>query len=131
MEKKNMAIATSSRQPAEKPPNKFRGANTFVPDTATFVGKNVHEVIKHLTETYKDYYIPDVAYWDSLHANPETIPEELRDGKYYFIPILIFRLKAGHFRVHFGGLEGTGWQRHPTNASSKWQSFYRVILLEK
>lgn len=110
---------------------KFEEITTFVPDLSSFVGKEVHEVIRYLHETYGDrYYLPAKDYWEWLRNHRGQIPEELKGGKYYFIPIAVFRIQAGRYRVHFGGIEGTDWRRHDVWASSKWHSFYRAILIE-
>lgn len=133
MQEESKEIIVAYTELAGKHRNKkFEEVRTLVPDLSAFVGKEVHEVIRYLNETYGDrFYLPDSEYWEWLKSNRDQIPQELKGEKYYFMPIAVFRIQAGRFRVYFGGLEGTNWRRHGVWASSKWHSFYHAILIEE
>jgi hypothetical protein len=112
----------------------FEHARTFVPDLSTFNGKPLHEVVKHVMDTYGDkYYVPGIEYWKWLVENPGKTPTgvNIKDGKYYFFPGSVLRVKVGDWVVPHARWDGAEWDRNAVWLTSDWSSNYRVVLLEK
>jgi len=112
----------------------FENARTFVPDLSTFDGKPLHEVAKHVMDTYGDqYYVPGIEYWKWLVENPTKTPPGavIKDGKYYFFPGSVLRDKVGDWRVPCAAWRGSEWYRCARWLTSDWDSSCRVVLLEK
>jgi hypothetical protein len=103
----------------------------FIPDLSSFEGKPLHEVAKHLIDTYSNtHYIPGLEYWKWLIENPTKSPKKMQDGKYYFNFGSLVRDSDGHWSVPFALWIGSDWRRHANWSDSPWLSGYRVVLLE-
>ena len=103
----------------------------FIPDLSSFVGKELHEVAKYLIDNYADKYkIPGVEYWKWLIENPTKSPAKLKDGKYYFEFGSLVRGSDGRWGVPYASWGGSEWSRRADWLGSKWNSSYRVVLLE-
>lgn len=112
----------------------FEKLRAFVPDLKAFEGKKVHEVMQHVIDTYGDtHYVPGIEYWKWLIENPTKKPPgmEIKDGKYYFCPGSVLRVKDGHWNVPYADWLGARWNRFADWLTDDWFSNYRVVLLEK
>ena len=112
----------------------FEKARTFVPDLSAFDGKPLHEVAKHVMDTYSDqYHVPGIEYWKWLIENPTKTPPGtvIKDGKYYFFPGSVLRGKDGHWCVPYADWFGSEWYRNARWLTREWSSSCRVVLLEK
>lgn len=104
----------------------------FVPDLSQWNGRKLHEVMKHVVDTYgATYHIPGIEYWKWIAENPTKIPQNLKDGKYYFFPGSVLRVEDGHWRVPYGRWDGSRWRRYASWLTREWFAGPRVVLLEK
>ncbi|TSC65127.1 MAG: hypothetical protein G01um101491_8 [Parcubacteria group bacterium Gr01-1014_91] len=112
----------------------FETLRAFVPDLSALNGKPVHEVIQHVVDTYgNNYHIPGIEYWKWLIENPGKNPpgSNIKDGNYYFFPGSVLRDEVGNWNVPCADWRGTEWRRGASWLTNDWNSFYRVVLLEK
>lgn len=112
----------------------FEQLKTFVPDLSQFNGRPLHEVVKHVIDTYGDrYYVPGVEYWKWLYEHPGKNPPgvDIKDGKYYFFPGSVVRDPGGRWNVPFADWGGSGWVRDARWLAGGWLAGCRVVLLEK
>lgn len=112
----------------------FESARTFVPDLTAFNGKPLHEVVKHVMDTYGDkYYVPGIEYWKWLIENPGKNPpgSNIKDGNYYLFPGSVLRDGDGYWRVPYAAWDGAKWHRSASWLTRYWNSLSRVVLLEK
>lgn len=113
------------------PPGKIK---TF--DFAEFVGRPKYELAKHIAENYADkYHIPGIEYWKYLYENKDKVPQELRDGNYFYLFGSILRVWDGVWKVPYSGWDGWYFRRWGCCGAARlkgvWPSNNRVILLEK
>jgi len=110
----------------------FERLKVFVPYLSSFNGKPLHEVIKHVMDTYSStHHVPGIEYWKWLYENQGKIPATMRDGNYYYFPGSVVRGREGRWSVPFALLYGSGWRRGARWLTHVWNSAYRVVLLEK
>jgi len=108
----------------------------FIPDLSALVGKPLSEVAKYLIDTYADTHkIPGLEYWKFILENPDKIPADpngvnLKDGNYYFNFGSLVRNSGGRWSVPYAGWDGSEWGRDTNRLDNKWDSYYRVVLLE-
>ena len=101
-------------------------------DMKEFFGRPRSEVMKAVVEKYgSSYHIPGLEFEKFLLENPDKVPKEMKDGNFYYFPGSTLRDKDGDAdvpSVGWGGVEfgrGAGW------LDGGWNSFGRVLLLEK
>lgn len=110
----------------------FENAKAFIPDLSSFNGKPLHEVMKHIMDTYSnDYHVPGIEYWKWLYENQGKIPANLKDGNYYFFPGSVLRGRDGRWSVPDAYWRASGWDRRASWLANVWFSRCRVVLLEK
>ncbi len=110
----------------------FENLKVFVPDLSQFNGKPIHEVVKHVVDTYgATHHIPGIEYWKWLYENPGKIPANLKDGDVYYLSGSVLRERGGDWRVPCGRWHGSKWLRYATWLASGWGGDFRVVLLEK
>ena len=112
----------------------FETARAFVPDLSSVNGKPVHDVMKHVVDTYGGkYHVPGIEYWKWLIENPGKNPPnaDLKDGKYYFFPGSVLRGRGGLWGVPDAAWNGSEWSRSAHWLARGWSSSCRVVLLEK
>jgi hypothetical protein len=105
----------------------------FIPDLSAFNGKPIHEVMQHVADTYgAKYHIPGIEYWKWVIENPvksHTVLTE--DSNIYFFPGSTLRNRDGEWCVPYAGWFGSSFSLFAYWLSDGWNSFYRVVLLEK
>jgi len=84
----------------------------------------------------KTYYLPGIEYQKYLFENQKkkgVIPEELKDGNWYYFPGASFRGSDGSWCVPFGSWNSSGsfWERSGNWTSLGWNDHERVLLLGK
>ena len=112
----------------------FERSKVFIPDLSSFNGKPLHEVMKHVNDTYgATRHLPGIEYWKWLYENPGKNPPgaNLKDGKYYFFPGSVLRDRCGLWGVPYASWDGSSWRRLADWLTLDWRSRYRVVLLEK
>ncbi len=107
----------------------------FIPDLSAFEGKPIHEVMKHVMDTYSGRYrFPGLEYLKFMFENPDEVPTtkkaNLKDGNYYFTPGSLVRGSRGLWSVPCVRWDVTGWNRGAYWLSNSWNSFSRIVLLE-
>lgn len=101
-------------------------------DFAEFVGQPRWKLAKHLVENYSDkYHIPGIEYWKYLIENKNKIPEELKDGNYYYFFGSILRVQDGNWFVLDSGWDDSQWERDAFWLGFDWNPEDRVLLLKK
>ena len=97
-----------------------------------FVGKPRSEVATYVAKTYRDkYHIPGLEYEKYLLENPDKVPEQLKDGNYYYFMGSTLRGQYGDSGVPCAGWDGSKLNRDAYVIDSKWDGGDRVLLLEK
>lgn len=112
----------------------FEKLRAFVPDLTAFNGKKVHEVVKHVMDTYGiTHHVPGIKYWKWMIENPGKTPprSNLKDGNCYFFPGSVLRDEDGDWFVPYAYWEASEWRRRALWLTSAWSSVCRVALLEK
>ena len=104
----------------------------FIPDLSAFIGRPVHEVMKHVVDTYSNKYrFPGLEYWNWLKENPAKTPNKLKDTKsWFFFPGSLVRASSGDLCVPYAGWYGSGWDHLARWLGDSWSSNCRVVLLE-
>lgn len=101
-------------------------------DFAVFVDRPRWELAKHLAENYSDkYHIPGIEYWKYLIENEDKVPQELKDGNYYYFFGSILRDQYGNWDVPNSFWYGSQLYRGAHWLKIDWNSNNRVLLLEK
>jgi len=54
-------------------------------DLSSWNLKPIHELVEDVFRKHSSDCIPGVPYWKWLDKNPNLVPEELKDGKIYFL----------------------------------------------
>ncbi len=99
--------------------------------------KNPASVMQYVAEKFsKTYYLPGIEYQKYLFENQKkkgVIPEELKDGNWYYFPGASFRGSDGSWCVPFGSWNSSGsfWERSGNWTSLGWNDHERVLLLGK
>lgn len=110
----------------------FEQARVLIPDLSQFNGKPLHEVMKHVADTYgATHHIPGIEYWKWIDENPGKIPQNMKDGNYYFFPGSVLRGGGGLWGVPYGRWGGSQWGRDASWLRGGWDSGCRIVLLEK
>ncbi|MEK7091802.1 MAG: hypothetical protein AAB900_02315, partial [Patescibacteria group bacterium] len=110
----------------------FETAKVFTPDPSAFIGKSLSEVAEHLVTTFGSrYYLPGIEYWQWLASNPDKSPQSLKDGKYQFLFGSLLRSSDGHWCVPYVDWSGDEWDRYAKWLDNDWNSYCRVVLLER
>lgn len=103
-----------------------------IADMGEFVGKPRFEVIKAVIEQYgKDHHIPGLEYEKYLLENPEKIPEELKDGNWFYFMGSTLRARFGGSDIPYVSWDGEKLSRHARWLDGKWNWNDHVILFEK
>lgn len=101
-------------------------------DFREFIGKPRAELAKHLVEDYADkYYIPGIEYWKYLIENQDKVPQELKDGNYYYSFGSILRDEDGRWRVPCSGWGVGYWGCDAGCLCNNWGPRCRIFLLKK
>jgi len=100
-------------------------------DMQEFVGKPRSEVIKAVVEKYGGQYnIPGLEYEKYLLENPDKVPQELKDGNWYYFMGSTLRDRDGRSFVPCVSWFGGRLSRGASALSRKWSGSGRVLLLE-
>lgn len=97
----------------------------------------VASVMEYVSHKFADTnHLPGIEYQGFLYdkyksGKPEEIPENLKDGKYYFFPGSALRDSDGGWLVPCGRWGGGGWGRDGDWPGGDWSSRYRVVLFGK
>ncbi|MFA6974644.1 MAG: hypothetical protein WC237_01625 [Candidatus Paceibacterota bacterium] len=104
----------------------------FIPDPKEFEDcSTVQDVANRLIEKYSDKYkIPGIEYWKFMLENPDKVPDQLKDGNWYFNFGSLVRLSDGSWYLPYAGWNGAGWLRGAGWLDDEWDSSCRVVLLE-
>ncbi len=106
---------------------------------ADMQGKLLHEVAKHIVDTYGDtHHIPGIEFWkwmiDSYERAPDDVKEKykkLKDGNYYFNFGSLVRNSGGRWSAPYSRWHGSSFSRGAYRLGYGWDSDFRVVLLEK
>jgi len=117
----------------------FEKSKVFIPDLSDMEGKKLHEVFKHVVDTYGDkYYIPGIEYWKWMIENPDKSEEvakrrnyNIKDGKVYFFSGSSLCYSSDYWYVPYAGWVGGGFNRNARWLEVGWNSRCRVLLLER
>jgi len=94
---------------------------------AEFRGKEIQELLDHLNENYKDRLATeDISKF--FEENPDKIPEQFKDGNFYFFFGSAFRRSDGEWDVPCGRWNDGEWRRYGLWARNDWSSDSRVVL---
>ena len=97
-----------------------------------FVGKSKSEVMEYVVKTYGDkYYVPGLEYEKYLIENPDKIPEEMKDGNWYYFMGSVLRGQVGESGVPCVRWGGSSLNRDARWLRGEWDGNERVVLLEK
>ena len=97
-----------------------------------FVGKPISEVAAYVAKTYGDkYHIPGLEYEKYLLENPDKVPEQLKDGNYYYFMGSTLRDQGGGSDVPYVCWNGAKLNRNALAIGGEWYENDRVLLLEK
>ena len=126
----------------------FENAKVFIPEIPDDIkSQGVGKVMEYIIKTYEGkYIIPDIKYYKHLaelgdQYNKETdetkkrellklIPEQLRDGNWYYFPKSAFVFMSGCWCCFDLGWDGGLFDRFARRLDRGWDSSYRVVLLE-
>ena len=104
----------------------------FIPDLSAFNGRPFIEVFKYLIDTYSDKYkLPGIEYWKFILENPDKVPDQLKNGRWYYNFGSLIRVCDGRWGVPYAFWFQSGWGRDTSWLIIDWDSYDRVILLEK
>ena len=103
----------------------------FIPDLSALEGKPLQEVAEYLIANYADKYkLPGIEYWKFMLENPDKVPDQLKDGNYYFNFGSLVRYSGGRWYVPYARWFGFKWSRSARWLDNDWHSHCRVVLLE-
>ncbi len=104
----------------------------FIPDPKEFEDcSTVQAVAERLIEKYSHKYkLPGLEYWKFMLENPDKVPDQLKDGNYYFNFGSLVRSSVGSWGVPYAGWDGSKWYRDAYWLDGDWDSPGRVVLLE-
>lgn len=127
----------------------FETAKLFTPEIPEKISKNgVGAVMKYIQEKYKETHIlPDLKYYQYIaqlgdrhiaekdpvkkKALLDQIPEQLRDGNYYFFPGSALVDESGLWMSPVLNWFGVDFLRGADRVENGWDSSCRVVLLER
>jgi len=103
----------------------------FIPDLSALNGKSLQEVAEYLIANYAGKYkLPGLEYWKFMLENPDKVPDQLKDGNYYFNFGSLVRNSGGRWNVPCARWGASGWYRFAGWLVTDWYSYCRVVLLE-
>ena len=101
-------------------------------DMEEFVGQPIEEAMKAVIEKYGGkYHIPGLEYEKYLLENPDKVPNQLKDGNWYYFMGSVLRDQRGSSLVPCVLWRGSELTRRAPWLGYEWYEFYRVLLLEK
>ncbi|GEM_PF-2466309 len=101
-------------------------------DMKEFVGQPKEEAMKAVIEKYSGkYHIPGLEYEKYLLENPDKVPNQLKDGNWYYFMGSFLRDQDGSSSVPFVDWDGSKLTRYAFWRGNKWSESSRVLLLEK
>ena len=103
----------------------------FIPDLTEFNDKTYTELLTHIQKTYgKTHYLPGLELNEYFTSNPDKIPENLKDGKYYILPGSSIGNSDGVTCIAFGNWYGSRWRWYG-GVGDRFGSSGRVVLFER
>jgi hypothetical protein len=96
-----------------------------------FIGEPRSEVIKFVVENYGADKILGLEYEKYLLENPDKVPEDLKDGNWYYFMGSTLRDQNGNADVPCVNWLGSKLSRDARTLSDQWSECDRVLLLEK
>lgn len=117
------------------PPEKVKAIT--LPDSMN--GRALDEVAAFIRSSYGEkYYLPGIEYWKWLSENPEKAPPaiekdqagNIKTDRYYYMFGSLVRASDGWF-VPCSYWGGSGWNRYADRLGDAWDSYCRVLVLEK
>jgi MoxR-like ATPase len=104
----------------------------FIPDLTEFNGKTYTELLTHIQKTYgKTHYLPGLELNEYFTSNPDKIPENLKDGKYYILPGSSIGDSDGGACIAGGYWSGSEWCWSGSEVGGRFVSSERFVLFER
>ena len=101
-------------------------------DMEEFIGQPRLEVMKAVIEKYSGkYHIPGLEYEKYLLENPDKVPNQLKDGNWYYFMGSVLRDRDGGSGVPYVRWDGGELDRRAGWLGRKWGGSGRVLLFEK
>lgn len=118
----------------------FETVKVFIPDLSAMKNKKLHDVFKHIVDTYGEkYHMPDIEYWKWMFENPDKAEEvakrqnyNIKDGNIYLFSGSCLCDFDGAWLVPCALWGGNKFYRNARLLNEgEWLSNYRVLLLER